>query len=380
MKRGDLVRRGPLEMKKHRLYVLAWALTLGFLLVPLFGWGAHQMPITFRGYTRAETLTNFPALVTFTNYNGFLSSSGYDLRFWTNSAATGTPLNYEIESWNVSTTSFVWVQVPLLTSNTTIYATWGNAAYSAQASYTTNGSTWSDGYASVFHFGSASLTKDSGTNLVTGTITGSITATNGIVGGGMNSPNSQASYMLIASNGTAIALSGQSFAFGAWVYPRSVGTYQLVLGKIRDSNYRQFSVYLSGAGTNNLYISMNYSGLADYGNVALTTPWAVGRWNHIEVSYYAGNILAFVNGVQAWSTPASASLANQPNLPTTFGGSPLDGAYPLDGLLDEARLSYAGRSPNWVYAEYLNMASNTVFSLYGPVTIQDANGMRFFFH
>ena len=66
----------------------------------------YMKQITFSGYTKTETLTNFPALVTFTNYTGFLSTNGYDLRFWTNSAAIGTPLNYEIDSWTNPGTSY----------------------------------------------------------------------------------------------------------------------------------------------------------------------------------------------------------------------------------------------------------------------------------
>ena len=33
-----------------------------------------SIPVTFSGYTRNETLTNFPALITFSNYTGFLSN------------------------------------------------------------------------------------------------------------------------------------------------------------------------------------------------------------------------------------------------------------------------------------------------------------------
>ena len=83
----------------------------------------YSLPVTFSGYTKTETLTNFPALVKFTNsisgfaYSQFASTNGYDLRF-TNSAGT-TELNYEIESWNTNGESCVWVQVPLLTNGFT---------------------------------------------------------------------------------------------------------------------------------------------------------------------------------------------------------------------------------------------------------------------
>ena len=59
----------------------------------------YRRKITFSGYDKDGTLTNFPALVVFTNevgsdsiYSGFLSTNGYDLRFW-NSNLT-QELNY----------------------------------------------------------------------------------------------------------------------------------------------------------------------------------------------------------------------------------------------------------------------------------------------
>ena len=89
--------------------------------------------IAFPGYTQAETLTNFPVLVALDatqvpgfSYSQFAFSNGADLRF---TDATGTTeLNYEIDTWNPSGTSYVWVQVPSFSPTTTICAFWGNPA------------------------------------------------------------------------------------------------------------------------------------------------------------------------------------------------------------------------------------------------------------
>ncbi len=76
--------------------------------------------LTFPGYTRSETLTNIPLLVTLStnipgfSYADFANPFGGDLRF-TDETGT-TELSYEIEQWNTNGTSLVWVRVPLLTT------------------------------------------------------------------------------------------------------------------------------------------------------------------------------------------------------------------------------------------------------------------------
>ncbi len=101
------------------------------------GW-ARGARIAFPGYIHSETLTNFPVLVALDaaripgfSYSQFAFSNGADLRF-TDADGT-TELNYEIDTWNPAGTSYVWVQLPSLSSATTICAFWGNAAASTSA-------------------------------------------------------------------------------------------------------------------------------------------------------------------------------------------------------------------------------------------------------
>lgn len=93
---------------------------------------AGHLAITFPGYDRDETLTNFPALVVFKNevngfsYGGFASPLGYDLRF--SNITENVELDYEIESWDTNGSSYVWVKVPQFTSNCVVHAYWGRPA------------------------------------------------------------------------------------------------------------------------------------------------------------------------------------------------------------------------------------------------------------
>lgn len=96
--------------------------------------GAWQrfMPIRFRGYEGASTLTNFPALIKLSEgcgNNRFhyadCATGGADLLF---TDASGARLQHEIELWNTNGVSHIWVQVPALRRNTAVTLYWKNPA------------------------------------------------------------------------------------------------------------------------------------------------------------------------------------------------------------------------------------------------------------
>ena len=341
----------------------ALAIALGLLLAAASAQAAsYSQPITFSGYGRSETLTNFPALVTFTNYNGFLSSSGYDLRFWTNSAASGTPLNYEISSWTNSGTSFVWVQVPVLTSNTVIYATWGNPAYNSQAAYTTNGAVWTNMYAAVWHMGQATNPIDScrfpNDHSIAGGQYGSLTNT--FLGYGL----SYANYGLAPiQNPTDVST---QFTCSFWYFPRTFG----------GNTY-------GGTGYGTIFGNDGGSGGSPDGFRHRATPYLIYRNNTQDMlnspitEYNAWHYFSF-NGIYPGSvkptlitdgsTLTTAALAiSLPFTPLTLVSGEEDVSRCIDGVLTEMRLSTKIMTTNWVYADYMNMASNAVFNSYGAI-------------
>ena len=145
---------------------------------------AKNMQIQFGGYTATETLTNFPALVVFSNgmASGFshadFAGTNADLRF-TDSTLTNE-LNYEVESWDTNGSSVVWVQVPQLTNGASIWAFWGQSGQTPPAC-TTNGATWSNGCKAVWHLGSTNDYSASGYH---GVVSGGVSSapTNAIIG------------------------------------------------------------------------------------------------------------------------------------------------------------------------------------------------------
>ena len=100
------------------------------------------------------------------------------------------------------------------------------------------------------------------------------------------------------------------------------------------------------------------------------------QWYHLVFVYsYDGNrhIDWYKNGVpQTRGNGGTNSAYAWTTL--TFGS--LNGEVCYSGMLDEIRVSACARSTNWVWAEYMIMASNTVFNNYGAMTEPNAPAIR----
>ena len=143
----------------------------------------RRVPITVSGYTGASPLTNFPVLVKLAADapTGFVygdcAENGADLRF---ADGTGSLVPHEIESWNPSGDSFIWVQVPILSGTaTSLSLYYGADPTGLPAVDPTN--VWTR-YAAVFH-GGATIADAKGVATVTaGSVTG---ADSGGMAGGL---------------------------------------------------------------------------------------------------------------------------------------------------------------------------------------------------
>ena len=109
----------------------------------------RSFTITFPGYTSSATLTDFPVLIRLSkDLNDFrynkCAANGSDLRF---ADSDGNLLSHEVDTWNPSGTSLVWVKVPALSKSTMIKAYYGNANPPA----VNPKDVWSNGYVGVWH-------------------------------------------------------------------------------------------------------------------------------------------------------------------------------------------------------------------------------------
>src|SRR3989338_10499575 len=146
---------------------------------------AYRKKITFDntdaslGVT-SENLTNFPVLVKLSSSNidyTKTQDSGQDIRF---TDTDGSDLAYEIEKWDETGTSWVWVKVPQIDINSStdyIYLYYGNTSATDHQQAT---SVWSNSYAAVWNL------KESGDGTV-GEYKDATSVNNGQGGGGTSS-------------------------------------------------------------------------------------------------------------------------------------------------------------------------------------------------
>ena len=208
-------------MKRKQLTVLALAamLTVGAASAGLYDSWGYKAQVQFSGYSRTETLTNFPALVVLSNncFSGFsysqFKSGTNDLAFTADAAGTMN-LNYEIDTWNTNGSSYVWVQVPALVGNSTITVWWSGVTNSAPASQT-NGTTWDSGFHGVWHLKETSGAQaDSTTNQKNST---SINVTSqGAAGGSVGGADlfNASHYQVVTP---ALNLNTNTITISAWV-------------------------------------------------------------------------------------------------------------------------------------------------------------------
>lgn len=342
----------------------------------------YRMKITFAGYSKTESLANFPVLVVLSNNvqnSGFAyadlgdPASAADLRFADDAEAV--ELNYEIEKWDPNGSSYVWVQVPALANSASgIHAYWGKNGASAPPC-TTNGATWSNGFRGVWHLSESSGTthKDyAGYNNVVTDVSGvtpqpsgKIAGAAGFSGGscGMSAPD----HAELDDMGTALTIEGWGFAASL-----PAGNGIALLSKRGGSSDRNcYSLFIPQTDSK---LNSDVSGADSY-RLKSTGTVQLNRWTHLAVVFdpSSGKRRFYIDG--QLSGEPNETAASVPNNTSSFYLGMLGGntTYGWNGRLDEVRVSGAARSANWLWASWLSQASNSVFNAFGPRQASDVS-------
>ena len=279
-----------------------------------------------------------------------------DMRVTADSGGAIT-IPWEVESYDpVNGVLWVWIKVATLshTADTVIYMFYGDAMTTTQqntGSYSP-AAVWTNGFAGVWHLpGSTLSAKDSTSNANNGAINSAI-ATTGQVDGAAGFNGS--AYIDVPANPSLNATAGVTVEL--WVNPTTVGgTYQALISK---ANYN-YAILLGADVASWFYLRMN-------GNVGLiggTGSVVANAWNHIAYTADGTRLIVYLNGSQVL-------IATNGNLPPVdsqdvFIGSEAGGAYPVSGVIDEARVSSTARGPDWILAEYNNQSSPSTFIAVG---------------
>ncbi len=311
----------------------------------------YREKFTFDNSASTDNLTNFPVLITVNstriNY-AHTQDAGQDIRFV--EPASGVSLSYEIEKWDETGNSYIWVNVPQVDagSNTDyIWMYYGNPA--ASDAQNVNG-TWNSNYTMVQHLKdtTTSTVSDSTVNAYTGTKTAAnqpIEATGKIYKG----QSFDGSNDLIATAAT-LDVTSSGYTIEAWINTSdNTIAYQDIVSKALsasdlDGDY-QFRL-------DNDDLSFYYRKTAAYKLASYANVISNNAWYHCAITVSTtGLMTVYVNGV-AGSVTDTTGLAT--NAHVVRIGMVSGTAGPFKGLIDEVRISNAARSISWIRASYLN--------------------------
>lgn len=345
---------------------------------------SHRFPVSFPGVSDGVSLTNFPVLVRIAEYDdttgkgirGFdyddcLILNGGDLRF---ADAEGNLLASEVDTWNTSGESLVWVSVPELTASTKITAYYGCAAPHA----VTASDVWTNGFNAVWHLGesAAPLAESTGnaTPFKKGTNAPTY-ATNGVVGCAVdfsaNDPGTTGS-RLVADD--ADALDGfEDFTIEFWTYQESFRDsteFACILSKRYGYNNQEswFAYQNNGTAPNNvLAFSKDGTSNRTAGNANMHPD--ANTWTHqaFQRKMSTGRVEWYFDGVRKWYADAQSKPATVQvyagAAPLYLGGGVGQNSFP--GSIDEVRISSVVRDAAWIKATHDTIADNATFTCYG---------------
>lgn len=312
----------------------------------------NRKKITMDNSTLSSSLTNYPVLVSLTSANIDYSktlNSGQDIRFV--DADGVTALNYEIESWDESGTSLVWVKVPTVSNNNTdfFWMYYNNVAATDNQSKT---SVWDSNYKAVYHLpnGSSLSGSDSTSNAYNLSNVGSTTATAGKVGGAANL-NGSNQYL---GNTSVSITTGSSISISFWqnIASGDVSTGSAFnIGAADEPNRIQAHAPYTD---NTLY--WDYGSYASGGRVSTSYASYLNAWAYVTLEYNSSSSLhaIYLNGALANSSTSS----NTPN--STRTGLEIGRWIGYQkAKIDEFRVSTVARGADWIKADY-NSANNTM--------------------
>ena len=333
------------------------------------------------------TLTNFPALVRISEERliGFsYDRAGSDSSKITFLDGDKNPLPYDVEKWNTSGESLVWVKIPLLPPEGATITFYWNLKEGRTPPTNTPSEVWAD-YAVVVHGGSTIVNAvDNGLDVKPGSA-GTVSGypQDGAIAGSMK----KAAYNSIGlnvDNPSGKLTDAGVFSVSAWF--------------MRDGN----GGAENGNGTHILASSKNDWGTVDSGFVLLQekgkclsvatasghvfdtsttrTILADKTWGHVAFSYAnttheinKGVLILFLNGAPylAKTNNINNTLINTSNPYWTFGSYENKNSNDsFRGNMDEIRVYNGAASVDWIKAEYETVA-NGDFTSQGSAVSRD---------
>jgi MSHA biogenesis protein MshQ len=292
--------------------------------------------------TGTTTLSNFPAYISLA-YDTDMQSDYDDIRFIdTTCDNNGSELDFEIESYSV-TSADVWVEIDSLpAAGKTIAVYYGNA--SAGSGEDVNGA-WDSNHQGVWHLGenTNATNLDSTSNSNNGSPDKSPASDTGKIGRALNFGSADRTNVAVGKDASLRLSNYNNWTISLWVKPDNNFTSRKYPLMYTYGDYRS-SVGLAKA--NGRIESWRNDSSTIYSNTSLST----GDWHHVVVVRSSANTLFYLNGVADGSS--SSVTINDDNKGSFIGGYPGYRDGDLRGVIDEVRVSNVRRSADWIKQSY----------------------------
>ena len=335
---------------------------------------SKKIPITISGYAGSTELTDFPVLVTLAENAtiGFsyddCATDGADLRF---ADATGALLSHEIETWDETGTSCVWVKVPSIVGTATKITCYYGADGAATLPTVSATDVWSR-YAAVFH-GGASIADATG-HATAITVNGATTETTGGKAGGVMTKGS-ATGVTFSNPITSRALSSiDRFSFSGW-FKKSGGTSAVLASNKGNGEWAKngFVALVEGGNYFSVGVGVNNTGAHQPSTNTGKGKLENGKWGHLAFSYDKSttSLSSYFNGAGIFSTTSARNILDPGKSVWAFGGFFDGNKNCFQGAMDEVRVLNGTASPDWIKAEYDSVNTPASFAVPGTVEAVD---------
>ena len=315
---------------------------------------ARGVVLTVDGYAKTEdraTLTNFPVLVRVSpaaipgfDYSDCLFGDGADIRFLD---AAGNLLPGEVDEWNESGESLVWVALPRMTNGTEFAMVYG----AGDPGPAPAGDVW-ERYAVVVHGGDSIANSVAGGPAATaGSADVAAAADAGRVGGGIRKSVANAVGVNVANAASALDDTGK-FSVSGWFKRdgkggNDVGTHVLAASRPAWNSGSGF-LWLQEQGK---YISIAAPGSHQWSSGPNKLP--DGEWTHAAFAYEKGVLLtSYFNGAQDQAKTTPDNLENTSGTWTFGSYANTASKDSLQGDMDELRVFDGIASGDWIRAEH----------------------------
>jgi hypothetical protein len=320
----------------------------------LANWG-YRRKVLFDNTTdnigvEPEALVNFPILVKLDDGVNIdyskTSNDGSDIRFVD---TDGTELSYEIEDWDETADSYVWVKVPQIDigDQDYIYIYYGNSTATDNQN---SSDVWSNGYNIVFH------NDDNTTATILESVTGAI-AGKGVVNEPLEvsgllskaqSFDGINDYITLTDN---LIVNPSTLTIESWFKKESGGsTYECVLHRASGTTIGASEYWMGVDISDNLTATIGANTGAQWSAGQTTTTAIYGDWYYLVATWDGSVVKVYING--QYNKQYNLTSYNNLATPTRIGASSDGSNYQFRGDVDEAYVSQAHRSDAWIAASY----------------------------